>query len=294
MKTKLILPGCCRALLAVARRSPSSPSSSRTSASRAFSAPRPGTVFSYLPVKVGDTHDRRQGRRRRSRRCSPPASSRTCASRSRATCWWCIVEERPAIAQIDFVGVKEFDKDDAQEGPEGRRARRSRASSTASLLDKAEQELKRQYLSRGRYAVADHHHGDAAGAQPGGASTSTSTKARSPRSGRSTSSATRRSTRSELLERVRADDAGLAHLVHQERPVLAGRSSPADLETLRSLLPRTAATSSSTSTRPRSPSRRTSEDIYITISVTEGEQVHGLRRQAGRRSDRAGGASCAS
>ena len=62
------------------------------------------------------------------------------------------VRERPAIAQIDFSGMKEFEPDNVRkvlrevgvaEGPHlrPRGARR------------AEQELKRQYLSRGMYAA---------------------------------------------------------------------------------------------------------------------------------------------
>ena len=48
----------------------------------------PGTVFSYLPVKVGETMNEREGARRAARPVTPPVSSRTCASRSRARCWW--------------------------------------------------------------------------------------------------------------------------------------------------------------------------------------------------------------
>jgi outer membrane protein insertion porin family len=62
------------------------------------------------------------------------------------------VQERPSIAQIDFVGAKEFDKDILLKSlrqiglADGRIFDRSQ-------LDRAEQELKRQYLARGRYAV---------------------------------------------------------------------------------------------------------------------------------------------
>ena len=61
---------------------------------------------------------------------------------------WC----RSAIASVDFVGMKEFSKEDMSKGlkdlglAEGRILDRS-------LLDKAEQELKRQYFNRGMYAV---------------------------------------------------------------------------------------------------------------------------------------------
>ena len=62
------------------------------------------------------------------------------------------VRERPAIAQIDFSGMKEFEPDNVRKVlrelgmAEGRIFDRS-------VLDAAEQELKRQYLSRGMYAA---------------------------------------------------------------------------------------------------------------------------------------------
>jgi outer membrane protein insertion porin family len=63
-----------------------------------------------------------------------------------------IVDERPAIAAIDLTGVTEFEKDQVLKSlrdvglAEGRIFDRS-------LLDRAEQELRRQYLSRGLYGV---------------------------------------------------------------------------------------------------------------------------------------------
>ena len=55
-----------------------------------------------------------------------------------------IVEERPAIAQIDFVGLKEFDKDQMIKGLKEAGFAISR-SCDRSLLERAEQELKRQF-----------------------------------------------------------------------------------------------------------------------------------------------------
>ena len=62
------------------------------------------------------------------------------------------VLERPSIAQVEFTGVKEFDKDTLNKAmrqiglAEGRIFDRG-------LADRAEQELKRQYLTRGKYAA---------------------------------------------------------------------------------------------------------------------------------------------
>ena len=63
-----------------------------------------------------------------------------------------IVDERPAISAIDLSGVTEFEKDQVLKSlrdvglAEGRIFDRS-------LLERAEQELRRQYLSRGLYGV---------------------------------------------------------------------------------------------------------------------------------------------
>jgi outer membrane protein insertion porin family len=110
-----------------------------------------GTVFSYLPVKVGDTMS--------------DAKAADAIKALFATGFFkdvrievegdvlvVIVEERPAIAQIDFVGVKEFDKDALKKGLKDVGLAESRIFDRA-LLEKSEQELKRQYLSRGRYAI---------------------------------------------------------------------------------------------------------------------------------------------
>jgi outer membrane protein insertion porin family len=62
------------------------------------------------------------------------------------------VVERPAIAEIDFVGQKEFDKDKLRDALKHIGLAQGRIFDR-SLLEKAEQELKTQYLSRGMYAV---------------------------------------------------------------------------------------------------------------------------------------------
>jgi len=63
-----------------------------------------------------------------------------------------VVEERPAVAAVELSGVKEFEKDQVIKSlrevglAEGRIFDRS-------LLERSEQELRRQYLSRGLYGV---------------------------------------------------------------------------------------------------------------------------------------------
>jgi outer membrane protein insertion porin family len=68
-----------------------------------------GTVFSYLPIKVGDTLDDEKAALR-SRRCSRPASSAMCDWKSR-TVLLVIVQERPTISKVEITGNKEFDTD---------------------------------------------------------------------------------------------------------------------------------------------------------------------------------------
>ncbi len=64
-----------------------------------------------------------------------------------------LVDERPAIADVTFTGgVKEFDKDGLKKGLRDIGLSEARIFDRA-LLERAEQELKRQYLSRGRYAA---------------------------------------------------------------------------------------------------------------------------------------------
>lgn len=110
-----------------------------------------GTIFSYLPVKVGDVLD--------SKKASAAIKTLYATGffsdvklKSEGGLLIVQVQERPAIAQISINGAKEFDKDKLKEGLKQAGLSESRIFSR-SLLEKAEQELKRQYISRGKYAV---------------------------------------------------------------------------------------------------------------------------------------------
>ena len=110
-----------------------------------------GTVFSYLPVKVGDTMtDEKAGQAIRA--LFGTGFFKDVSIEADGGVMVVAVQERPSIAQVDFIGTKEFEKDQLIKSlrqlglGEGRIFDRSQ-------LDRAEQELKRQYLSRGRYAV---------------------------------------------------------------------------------------------------------------------------------------------
>lgn len=110
-----------------------------------------GTVFSYLPVKVGDTLDDEKAAAA-IKALYATGFFKDVRLESDSGVLVVVVEERPAIAQIDIVGVKEFDKDQLKTGLKQVGLSESRIFDR-SLLDKAEQELKRQYISRGKYAV---------------------------------------------------------------------------------------------------------------------------------------------
>lgn len=110
-----------------------------------------GTVFSYLPMKVGDTMTDQKASDS-IKALYATGFFKDVRIETDGTVLVVVVEERPAIAQVDFVGVKEFDKDALKKGLKEVGLAESRIFDRA-LLDKAEQELKRQYLSRGRYAV---------------------------------------------------------------------------------------------------------------------------------------------
>ena len=111
----------------------------------------PGTVFSYLPVKVGETMDEQRAQRAL-RALFATGFFQDVRLEVENDVLVVLVTERPAIAQIDFVGMKEFE-------PEAvRKVLRENGMSEGrifdrSVLDLAEQELKKQYLSKGMYAV---------------------------------------------------------------------------------------------------------------------------------------------
>ncbi len=111
-----------------------------------------GTVFSYLPVKVGETMTDEKASQA-IKALFATGFFKDVRIEVDGNIVNVIVEERPSIAQIDFVGLKEFDKEQILKGLREVGFAVSR-SFDRSMLDKAEQELKRQYLTRGKYAAA--------------------------------------------------------------------------------------------------------------------------------------------
>ena len=110
-----------------------------------------GTVFSYLPVRVGDRFDPERGSQA-IRALYASGLFKDVRLEVDGDVLVVLVEERPAVAAVELSGVKEFDKDQVVKSlrevglAEGRIFDRS-------LLERSEQELRRQYLSRGLYGV---------------------------------------------------------------------------------------------------------------------------------------------
>ena len=110
-----------------------------------------GTVFSYLPGKVGDTMtDERAAQAIRA--LFATGFFRDVTLEADRGVLVVVVQERPSVAQIDFVGMREFEKDVVIKALRQTGLAEGRIFDKG-LLDRAEQELKRQYLSRGMYAV---------------------------------------------------------------------------------------------------------------------------------------------
>ena len=110
-----------------------------------------GTVFASIPVRVGDTYSDDKA----------AASIRALFAlglfkdvriEARDGVLVVVVEERPTIADVEFSGSKEFDKDILKKALRDIGLADGRPYDKA-LVDRAEQELKRQYISKSMYAT---------------------------------------------------------------------------------------------------------------------------------------------
>jgi outer membrane protein insertion porin family len=111
----------------------------------------PGTVFSYLPVKVGETMTEEKAQQAL-RALFATGFFRDVRLEVENDVLVVMVDERPAVAQIDLAGIKEFEADAMKRILRDAGLAEGRTFDRA-ILDSAVQELKRQYLSRGRYAA---------------------------------------------------------------------------------------------------------------------------------------------
>ena len=110
-----------------------------------------GTVFASIPLRVGDRYTDEKG----------TAAIRALFSlglfkdvrlETQGDILVVVVEERPSVATVEFVGLKEFDKDILIKALKDVGLAEGRPYDKA-LADKAEQELKRQYISRSLYGA---------------------------------------------------------------------------------------------------------------------------------------------
>ena len=110
-----------------------------------------GTVFNYLPLKVGDTVDDAKAAEAIRALFATGFFSDVKVS-FEGDVLVVSVQERPAIFTIDINGAKDITKDSLKDALKTVGIAESRIYDK-SLIDRAEKELKRQYLGRGRYAA---------------------------------------------------------------------------------------------------------------------------------------------
>ncbi|MCU0870186.1 MAG: outer membrane protein assembly factor BamA, partial [Burkholderiales bacterium] len=110
-----------------------------------------GTVFSYLPLKVGDTltQDRATAA---IRLLFATGFFKDVQLENDDGVLVVAVQERPAIASVDVRGSKEFDKKKLLEIFNAAGLKEGRIFDQATL-ERAKQDLKNQYIARGKYGV---------------------------------------------------------------------------------------------------------------------------------------------
>ena len=111
-----------------------------------------GTVFSYLPIKVGDTMDNKQAAAAIHALYATGFFKDVLLKVERGVLI-VQVRERPSIASIEINGVKDIPKDQLKESMKYAGLAEARIFDKG-VLDKATQELKRQYIARGKYGVS--------------------------------------------------------------------------------------------------------------------------------------------
>ncbi len=109
-----------------------------------------GTIFASLPVRVGDSYDDQKGAAA-IQALFALGLFKDVRIEASGDVLVVIVEERPTVADVEFSGNKEFDKDVLRRMMRDIGLSDGRAFDRA-LLDRAEQEIKRQYINRSLYA----------------------------------------------------------------------------------------------------------------------------------------------
>jgi outer membrane protein insertion porin family len=111
----------------------------------------PGTVFGYLPIKVGErVDDQRASQALRALYATGLFNDVRLEVEGQVLVVY--LEERPSIASVEISGAKDIPNDTILKALRELGLAESRIFDR-SLLERAEQEIKRQYLSRGKYSA---------------------------------------------------------------------------------------------------------------------------------------------
>jgi outer membrane protein insertion porin family len=111
----------------------------------------PGTIFASLPFRVGEAYNDDKGLVA-IRSLFSLGLFKDVRLEVSGDVLVVIVEERPTVANVEFAGTKEFDRDALQKALREVGLTEGRPYDKA-LTDRAEQELKRQYINRSLYAA---------------------------------------------------------------------------------------------------------------------------------------------
>ena len=111
----------------------------------------PGTIFASLPLRVGDEYDDDKGAAA-IRALFALGLFKDVRLEATGNVLVVVVEERPTIADVEFAGTKEFDKDTLKKAMRDVGLTEGRPFDKA-LADRAEQELKRQYINKSLYGA---------------------------------------------------------------------------------------------------------------------------------------------
>ncbi len=111
----------------------------------------PGTVFASLPLRVGDVYNDDKGAAA-IRALFALGLFKDVRVEVNGSVLVVVVEERPTVAEVDVSGSREFDKDTLRRALRDIGVLEGRAYDQG-LVDRAEQEIKRQYINRSLYAA---------------------------------------------------------------------------------------------------------------------------------------------
>jgi outer membrane protein insertion porin family len=110
-----------------------------------------GTVFNYLPVKVGDTFTQKQSAES-IKSLFKTGFFKDVRLEQNGNVLIIHVEERPSIASVKLEGNKDIGTEDLTKALKGVGLSEGKVFDR-QILDKVEQELRRQYYSRGKYGL---------------------------------------------------------------------------------------------------------------------------------------------